>query len=54
MSGYKQIQFIGYEISTAPKNAVFENGVIKSGEYVGISDIDEDIQQRCRLMTDAI
>lgn len=54
MGGYKQIQFIGYEISTAPKNAVFENGVIKSGDYVGITDIDEDIKQRGRLMTDAI
>lgn len=54
MSIYKNIQFIGYEISTAPKNAVFENAVIKSGEYVGIDNISEDIQQRCNLMMNAI
>ena len=54
MNKYNKIQFIGYEISTAPKNAVFENGIIKSGEYVGIDNIDEDIKQRCQLMMDAI
>lgn len=54
MPDYTNIQFIAYEIDTAPKDAVFVNGQLIGGTYLGLPDISQDIAQRAQLMFDAI
>lgn len=52
---YTNIQFIAYQLTTAPANAVFApDGRLIGGNYLGLADINEDIQQRCQLMLDAV
>jgi hypothetical protein len=54
MSNFTNVQFIGYEIDTAPKDASFLNGRLYAGTYLGLPDIGQDISQRCQLMYDAV
>jgi hypothetical protein len=51
---YKNVQFIGYNIDTAPKDAVWKEGFIISGTALGLADPKEDIKSRVALMQNAI
>ncbi len=51
---YKDVQFIAYELNTAPANAKFIDGRLVGGTYLGLADnLQEDITERCQLMLDA-
>ncbi|WAS95659.1 hypothetical protein [Nannocystis punicea] len=51
---YTHVQFIAYEIGTAPANTVWDDDVIDSGTYLGLKRLDLDVETRCRLMLRAI
>lgn len=51
---YTQVQFIAYEIDTAPTNVVVKNHLIDSGTYLGLDNLELDVEARCELMLRAM
>jgi hypothetical protein len=54
MTNYLKIQFIGYAISTLPKNIFKIEQEYETGEYLGLSNSIEDIDARMVLLRKAI